>query len=57
MINEFKTPRFIVTAFFSITTTSGYFMDKMSSGEYIGVLTAILGAWFTHKYMMGVRGE
>lgn len=48
MKNEFKTPRFILTAFFTLTTTFAFlFSDKMNSDQYIIVMSLILGAYGT----------
>lgn len=48
MENEFKTPRFILTAFFTLTTTFAYLLtEKMNSDQYIMVMGLILGAYGT----------
>lgn len=45
-MNEFKTPRFVLTAFFTLTTTIAFLLsEKMSSDQYIMVMGLILGAY------------
>ncbi|MBL4763518.1 MAG: hypothetical protein JKY93_12580 [Gammaproteobacteria bacterium] len=45
-MNEFKTPRFVLAAFFSFTMTIAYlFTEKMSSDQYIMVMSIILGLY------------
>jgi uncharacterized membrane protein YfcA len=45
-MNEFKTPRFVLAAFFSCVTTISYlFTDKMSSDQYITVIGVVLTMW------------
>lgn len=57
-MNEFKTPRFVLTAFFTITTTLAYFFtDKMSSDQYIMVMGVILGAYSTVKIVKSIKGK
>jgi hypothetical protein len=43
---EFKTPRFVITAFFCITTTIAFlFIDKMSAGDYVMFIGIALSAY------------
>lgn len=44
-MNEFRKRRFWLACFFSTTTTIGFFIGKLSGGEYISALTAILGLY------------
>ena len=46
MDEEFKTPRFVLAVFFSLTTTSAYFFtDKMNTDQYIYAMGVILGLY------------
>jgi len=52
MNNEFKTPRFVLAAFFSVTTTCAYlFSNKMSAEQYITVMGLILSLYGAIAYM------
>lgn len=52
MNNEFKTPRFVLAGFFSVTTTCAYlFSDKMSAEQYITVMGLILSLYGAIAYM------
>jgi hypothetical protein len=58
MKNEFKTPRFILTAFFTLTTTFAYLLtEKMNSDQYIIVMGLILGAYGTTAGMAIIKSK
>jgi hypothetical protein len=44
-MQEFTRRRFWLACFFSATSTIALFLDKLSGGEYIAALTAILGLY------------
>jgi hypothetical protein len=44
-MTEFRRRRFWLACFFSMTTTIGFFMAKLSGGEYISAMTLILGLY------------
>lgn len=52
-MSEFKTARFMFAAFFSVTTTIGFFTDRMSDGNYNAAVFGILGIFGT---IAAVRG-
>jgi len=60
-MSEFKTPRFVLAVFFSLTTTGAYFFTgKMSSDQYImvmGVILSLYGAVAITKAARGSRYE
>ena len=46
MYKEFKTPRFVLAAFFTITCTIAYLVtNKMTADQYIMVMSLILGLY------------
>lgn len=54
LMNEFKTPRFLLTGFFTLTTTFAYlFTEKMNSDQYIMVIGVILSIYGAHKILRG----
>lgn len=58
MLKELKTQRFILTAFFSLTTTFAYLLtEKMNGDQYIIVITIILGAYGTTAGMAILRNR
>lgn len=45
-MTEFKKPRFILAAFFTLTTTAAFlFTEKMNSDQYITVMSIVLGLY------------
>ena len=45
-MNEFKTPRFVFSAFLLVALTAGFFFtDKLSLEVYGGLLALVLGGW------------
>lgn len=45
-MNEFKTPRFVLSAFFSLSTTFAWlFTEKMTTDQYTYVMLAVLGIY------------
>ena len=55
-MSEFKTPRFVLAGFFTLTTTIAYlFTEKMNSDQYIMVIGVILGLYGAHKIIRGSK--
>lgn len=44
-MTEFRRKRFILACFFALTTTAGWWVDKMSGGEYALVIGTILSLY------------
>lgn len=45
-MDEFKTPRFVLTSIFTFTTSVAYFiLDKMDGDQYLYAMGTILGAY------------
>ena len=57
-MNEFKTPRFVLAVFFSITTTGAYlFTNKMNGDQYIMVMDIILSLYGAVAITKAVKGR
>jgi len=42
MDNKFRSRKFMVAIFFTLSGTVGLFMDKLGGGEYIALATTVL---------------
>ena len=45
MTSNVLSRKFMLACFFSLTATVGFFMDKISGGEYVGLALAVIGMY------------
>jgi hypothetical protein len=57
-MSEFKKPRFVFAAFFSVVTTIAYLLtDKMDGNQYITVMTIVLGLYSATVITAKIKGK